>query len=90
MFFVTEGELEVEVDGFRKRLSADFFGEIALLEDELRSATVRALTRCQLLVLEKVHFQELLASIPRIDRTVKAAANAHRRADGQRRDEKGE
>ena len=40
-----------------------------------RCSRERALTRCQLLVLEKVHFEELRSS-PRIDRIVKAAASS--------------
>ena len=85
MFFVAGGELEVEVDGRRQRLATEFFGEIALLHGGTRSATVRAITRCQLLVLEHSDFEALLESSSRIDRSVRAAANERREADERRR-----
>ena len=45
------------------RLSApQFFGEIGLLEDTPRSATVRAATPCELLELQRVDFDRLVAS----------------------------
>src|SRR5262249_3329580 len=42
----------------------DFFGEIALLEEVRRTATVRTLTPCLLLVLDRGDFQDLLAEAP--------------------------
>jgi len=45
------------------RLSApQFFGEIGLLQDTPRSATVRAATACQLLELRRDDFDRLVAS----------------------------
>ncbi len=84
MFFVSGGELEVDIDGHRERLKNDFFGEIALLEGGVRSATIRTLTRCQVLVLEQDHFEELLESSPRIDRAVRAIAKRRLQADERR------
>src|SRR5512142_352287 len=43
----------------------DFFGEMALLDDEPRSATVIAAERSRLLVLSRAAFQEHLAAHPR-------------------------
>lgn len=85
MFFIASGELEVEVDGRQERLMSDFFGEIALLEGGTRTATIRTLTRCQLLVLEHGHFEELLAGSPRIERAVRTAARMRRERDARRR-----
>jgi voltage-gated potassium channel len=84
MFFVSEGQLEVEVGEHRETLHTDFFGEIALLEGGVRSATIRALTRCRLLVLEQVHFDELLATDHRIDEAVRAIALVRKAADERR------
>jgi CRP-like cAMP-binding protein len=84
MFFVSDGELEVEVGGHREKLQTDFFGEIALLEGGRRSATIRALTRCRLLVLEQAHFDDLLATDPRIDEGVRAIALVRKAADERR------
>jgi voltage-gated potassium channel len=81
MFFVSEGELEVEVGDHREKLHTSFFGEIALLEGGVRSATIRTLTRCRLLVLEQRHFDELLATDHSIDQAVRAIAYARKAAD---------
>ncbi|CAA6605483.1 Cyclic nucleotide-binding protein [Rhodospirillaceae bacterium LM-1] len=63
MFLIVSGEVEVEVGDQSRRLkSGDFFGEIALLEKTTRTATVRAVSTCQLLVLEVNDFERLLDS----------------------------
>ncbi len=41
-----------------------FFGEMSLIDDNPRSATVRALTDCQLFYLSKEAFTEFLAHTP--------------------------
>jgi len=54
----------------------DFFGEIALLEEVRRTATVRALTPCLLLVLDRSDFQDLLAQAPELRQVFEGAAQA--------------
>lgn len=44
----------------------DHFGEIALIENILRTATVRTLTPCVLLTLHREHFQNLLQQAPQV------------------------
>jgi CRP-like cAMP-binding protein len=39
--------------------AGDFFGEIALVSDTKRTATVRCLTACELTVLSREDFQSL-------------------------------
>jgi ATP-binding cassette subfamily B protein len=58
----------------------DFFGEIALLEEVRRTATVRALTPSLLLVLDRGDFQELLAEVPGLRKVFEGAAQARRAA----------
>ena len=57
-YLVGEGELEVLVPGEEPRHSraGDYFGEIALLRDVPRTATVRALTDSTLFVLGRDNF----------------------------------
>jgi len=59
LFYVIEdGEVEVEIDGepVRRHGPGGFFGEIALLRDVPRTATVRALTELQLVAVERDDF----------------------------------
>jgi len=66
-FIVVDGEVEVlrDIDGEERRLATmgkgQFFGEIAILRDMPRSATVRALTRVTLLAMERDTFRNLVA-----------------------------
>jgi nitroimidazol reductase NimA-like FMN-containing flavoprotein (pyridoxamine 5'-phosphate oxidase superfamily) len=66
-FIVVDGEVEVlrDLDGEERRLATmgkgQFFGEIAILRDTPRTATVRALTRVTLLAMERDTFRNLVA-----------------------------
>jgi voltage-gated potassium channel len=61
MYFVVSGEAEVDLRPEPLRLrEGDFFGELALLREGRRSASVRAITRCRLLVLDRDDFRELM------------------------------
>jgi voltage-gated potassium channel len=67
MFFICSGEVDVEVEGGRKRLGAGhFFGEVAVLRRARRSGTVVAATRCQLLVLDAADLRMLMQRDQRI------------------------
>ena len=65
-YAIAEGELEVLVDGNRVNTigRGDGFGEIALLHDVTRTATVSALTAVKLYALEKEPFLEVLTGHP--------------------------
>ena len=65
-YAIAEGELEVTIDGVRVRTlgRGDGFGEIALLHDVTRTATVSALTTVKLYSLEKEPFIEVLTGHP--------------------------
>lgn len=71
LFAVLSGRLKVtwnDAEGGEVLLSilesGDVFGEIALLDDRPRSATVTAMDSCELLVVERSGFRTLLASVP--------------------------
>jgi voltage-gated potassium channel len=71
MYFVAEGEVEIELPHERVRLGVGhFFGEIAVLRRARRSANVVALSRTSLLVLEAQDFHALMDRDPQLARRV--------------------
>ncbi len=63
-FVIGAGRVAIEIDG-RQVNSLDqgsFFGEMALIHDQPRNATVRALTPVSCFVLEKTDFQNVIQS----------------------------
>jgi voltage-gated potassium channel len=67
MYFVWAGEVEIDLASGAKRLSrGHFFGEVAVLRRARRSATITAVSRTSLLVLDAHDFRELLGRQPRI------------------------
>jgi len=77
MFFIMEGEVEVEVAPRPVRLKAgQYFGEIALMKDMERTATVISVTEVQLLVLGVTEFRRLLKENPQVQESVTRVAEA--------------
>lgn len=75
MYFVAAGEVEVEwPHGARSMGVGEFFGEVAILHAGHRTATVRALTRAKLLVLDASDFRRLMDEEPDLARRVRAMA----------------
>ena len=76
-YAISEGEVEVIVDGIRVNMlgRGDGFGEIALLHDVTRTATVSALTAMKLYTLEKEPFLEILTGHPAAHEAAHAIAN---------------
>jgi voltage-gated potassium channel len=65
MFFIMSGEAEVDVQPTPVRLGrGQFFGEIGLLRDTVRMATVVATSDCELLALDAADFRRLLDAHP--------------------------
>ncbi len=64
LFVISEGEVVVETAaaGELARLGPSaFFGEIALITDHPRSATIRAVTRCELLAIDRELLRDALS-----------------------------
>ncbi|MEP7132116.1 MAG: cyclic nucleotide-binding domain-containing protein [Acidobacteriota bacterium] len=72
MYIVEQGRVEVVhgAPGSERQLgvleAGDFFGEMAILDDQPRGATVRALTACRLLRIDEATFDRMLREYPEI------------------------
>jgi glucose-6-phosphate 1-dehydrogenase len=73
MYIICRGQVEI-LDGKGKVLATleegGFFGEVALLLAQPRTASVRAVTACDLFVLEKDDFAKVLREQPRFSASV--------------------
>ena len=75
MFFIMSGEVEVDVQPNPIRLGrGQYFGEIALLRDTVRTATVTSVSECHLLALDVADFRRLLDAHPDLKATVMQVA----------------
>jgi voltage-gated potassium channel len=75
MYFIAAGEVEIELKNERVRLGAgQFFGEIAALRRTRRTATVTAVTRTSLLMLEAHDLHVLMDREPRIAERIREVA----------------
>jgi voltage-gated potassium channel len=76
MYFIAAGEVEVDLPGKKVRLGEGaFFGEMALLGNNLRSANITTTRVSRLLVLDLVDFRLLMARHPDLAETIDAEAN---------------
>ena len=74
-FVIVDGTIDVAVDGesIGERGGGDFVGEIALLEDIPRTATVTAKTPLRVFVLTRQDFRRLVDDNPNVERKVMQA-----------------
>jgi voltage-gated potassium channel len=75
MYFIASGEVEVDLPGKKVRLvEGAFFGEMALLGNNLRSANITTTRLSKLLVLDLVDFRLLMARHPDLAETIDVEA----------------
>jgi voltage-gated potassium channel len=74
MFFIVEGRVSVATSRPVELCTGSFFGEMALISGEPRSATVSAVTEVSLLSLSSVDFQVLSTSSPDIADVIRKTA----------------
>ena len=84
-FVIVDGEVSVTKNGQEIRTlgPGDFFGEIALLEDTPRTATVVAKTPLRFFVLTRQSFRSMLAHQPELEQKVLAALAERVRATSE-------
>jgi voltage-gated potassium channel len=77
MYFVVSGEVEANLANRRIRFrTGDFFGELALLEETMRAATVVAVEASRVLTLSVDDFNHLLTKHPGLMRRIHKMAAA--------------
>jgi CRP-like cAMP-binding protein len=84
-FFVVEsGTAEATIDGQHVRTfgPGDFFGEMALLEEERRTATVTATSPMVVIVMTRASFRALDQTVPQIHKIVHDAITERRATTG--------
>ncbi len=86
-YIIAEGKVEVSSRGphgekLRLGVLADgeYFGEIALVEDGRRIATVQALTPCLLLSLDRARFEQALSAAPELRENFRRVIEERREA----------
>lgn len=85
MFLIVSGAVEVAIDDRKARMSeGDFFGEMALLSQGRRSATVTATRATELLVLDGDDFKRLMARSPELAKRVREVAATRSGAGAER------
>jgi CRP/FNR family cyclic AMP-dependent transcriptional regulator len=84
-FVIVEGDVSVTKNGqeLRSLGPGDFFGEIALIEDRPRTATVTAKTPLRFFVLTRQNFRSLLQQQPELEEKVMHALEERVRATEQ-------
>jgi len=75
MYFISSGAVEADLEPVPQQLgSGDFFGEIALVKNQVRTADVVARSFCELLALYRRDFEELLNTDPEFRATIERVA----------------
>ena len=92
-FVVDRGEVEVSKDlggaprTLARLMEGQFFGEMALLTGERRSATIEAATDVDLFMIDKPAFQDILAANPTIAVDISTLLSERREALTQAQDD---
>jgi voltage-gated potassium channel len=77
MYFIVKGDLKVlskEGKLLTVLSDGDFFGEVALFKNEPRNATIEAVGYCDLYILEKKEFDQVLLKFPDIAQQIEEKA----------------
>lgn len=87
MYFIVSGEVEAELPHGRVQFGpGDFFGELALLHQTHRRATIVATSNCRLLALSAEDFTMLTRQHPHLRQHIEEAAKEHLKSFGREGD----
>jgi voltage-gated potassium channel len=80
MYFIASGKVEIELAPKSVIMGpGDFFGEMAIINRSVRTATVRALQPCKLLVLDARDLNHLMDHSPRMAEQIRRVAEVRAR-----------
>ncbi len=83
MFFIAKGNVDIINESTGEKIATlnagSFFGEMALFDDSLRSASVKAASFCDLYTLEKENFEKVLKHHPDFAKKVREMAAKRKR-----------
>lgn len=80
MYIIKSGTVRIHNEGQELASLGDgqFFGEMALLEDQPRMASAETLSECEIFVLKRGDFSQLMQNSPDIAKSVQAAYAARK------------
>ena len=91
MYVILSGQIQIYLEGAEGRTAVlrvlepgDFFGEMSLLDGGARSANARAVSSCELFILERAAFLDLLTTSPELLSKVFAGLTERLRATDER------
>jgi voltage-gated potassium channel len=77
MYFIAAGKVRARAaEGDQEYATGDFFGDVAMVENELNRASYVTCAKCRLLKLHKEDFAQLEAASPTIARHIREVAAA--------------
>ena len=87
LFLIAGGEAVVEVSPSNRVVlkDGDFFGEMALLDEPERTATLRTLTACSFMTLGRAKFDSLMQRAPDLRATMDIVVESRRGGPRSRR-----
>ncbi|GBF49261.1 cyclic nucleotide-binding protein [Leptospira ryugenii] len=87
MYFIAKGSVDIIKESSGTVLDSlhegNFFGEMALIDDRLRSASVRARTFCETYVLSRESFREILSHHPQFAKKIRQIAMSRKKQSKQ-------
>ena len=90
LYFISQGKVEVIApDGktiYTTLEAGDFFGEIALISNQPRTASVRTIDYCDLYTIDRDTFQRILTHYPDFERHIQEVAQMRQERSTDQKD----
>jgi CRP/FNR family cyclic AMP-dependent transcriptional regulator len=80
MYIIKTGSIQI-LDGDKQLAQLEqgsFFGEMSLIENQLRNASARTLTECEVFILKREEFEKLMQETPEIAAKIQETYNSRK------------